>query len=89
MHLTSTKPNTTILWRSFWSLAFLLATFYTWAQPNTIIISEINADDQVELTNTGTETLPIGNYWLCDFPTYTQLGDLTVVCGDLDRKSVV
>ena len=47
-----------------------------------IVINEINDNDEVEITNTGDASLDISDYWLCDFPAYTQLGNLTIVCGD-------
>jgi hypothetical protein len=47
-----------------------------------IVINEINDNDEVEITNTGDENLDISGFWLCDFPTYTQIGNLDIVCGD-------
>ena len=54
------------------------------AQLATIQISEINANDQVELVNTGDEMINVSSLWLCDFPVYDQIGDLTIVCGDMN-----
>ena len=38
----------------------------------------------VELYNTGTAEVPAADYWLCNFPTYEQLGNLTVLAGTLN-----
>ena len=54
------------------------------AQIATIVVSEINSDNQVELTNTGNEMVDVSSLWLCDFPAYDQLSTLSVVCGSLN-----
>lgn len=79
------KPTKLTGWtfKGGWALAFLLTVAVLTAQPTTIVISEINDEDQVELTNTGDVTLSIGSYWLCNFPAYIQVNNLTVVCGSL------
>ena len=47
-----------------------------------IVINEINDNDEVEITNIGDASLDISEYWLCNFPSYTQFGDLEIICGD-------
>lgn len=51
-----------------------------------IVINEIRASDSnVELKNIGGSTVNVGTYWLCQFPTYNQLSNLSPsVCGDLN-----
>ena len=49
-----------------------------------VAISEITASGEVEIINTSNETIDLSNYWLCDRPSYEQLGNLTVSCGDLN-----
>ena len=51
--------------------------------PAVVIINEVIGDDKVELKNIGGETIDISTYWLCDFPSYDQLSNLTVDCGSL------
>ncbi len=46
-----------------------------------VVINEINGDDRVELKNIGGTSIDISNYWLCDFPAYGQLQNLTIDCG--------
>ena len=53
------------------------------AQSSGVIINEVNSNNQVELKNTGTDTLNIVNWWLCNFPTYERLSNLSIVCGSL------
>ena len=55
-----------------------------WSQLSTVAISEVNSNDQVELINTGAETVNVSSLWLCDFPAYAQVGNLTIVCGDIN-----
>jgi len=46
-----------------------------------IAINEINANDQIEIKNTGSMTVDISNYYLCNFPAYEQLMNLSITCG--------
>ncbi len=49
-----------------------------------IVINEINGNDRFEIKNTGTTTVDISNYWICDFPSYSVLSNLESECdGDL------
>ena len=64
-------------------LALLLVSLMTNLQAQ-VVINEIYPDGTLELKNTGTETVDISNYWLCDRPTYTRVGTLDVVSGDLN-----
>ena len=59
---------------------FCCSSFFVHAQ---VSINEIFAGGSFELQNTGTETIDISSYYICTFPTYTQLSDLTVECGSL------
>jgi hypothetical protein len=47
------------------------------------IINEILGNGFVELKNAGDAAIDISDYWLCDFPFYDQLKNLTIECGDL------
>ncbi|WP_435578102.1 T9SS type A sorting domain-containing protein [Gilvibacter sp.] len=64
-------------------LVLLLVSLMTNLQAQ-VVINEIYPDGTLELKNTGTETVDISNYWLCDRPTYTRVGTLDVVSGDLN-----
>ena len=55
----------------------------TTAMGGGIVINEINGNDQIEIANTGTTTVDISSYWICEFPTYRELSTLTIQCGDL------
>ncbi len=48
-----------------------------------IVINETDGDNIVQLKNIGTASLDISSYWLCNFPTYIKLSDLSID-GDLD-----
>ena len=37
-----------------------------------------------ELRNTGNSTVNLSNYWICDFPDYRRLDQLTIECGSLN-----
>ena len=45
------------------------------------MINELNASDQVEFKNVSDETVDISEYWICQFPSYDLLGNLSIVCG--------
>ncbi|MCH2197859.1 MAG: T9SS type A sorting domain-containing protein [Flavobacteriales bacterium] len=50
-----------------------------------IVINEFQPDlDQVEIKNLGMMEVPVGNYFLCSFPVYTEIEDMTIVSGDLN-----
>ncbi|WP_306643600.1 T9SS type A sorting domain-containing protein [Sanyastnella coralliicola] len=50
-----------------------------------IVINEFQPDlDQVEIKNLGMMEVPVGNYFLCSFPIYTEIEDMTIVSGDLN-----
>jgi len=61
-------------------LLSLLSYFQTTAQ---IVINEVDRNGTVELINNGSASVDISNYWLCNFPAYTQLSNLTLDCGSL------
>jgi hypothetical protein len=48
-----------------------------------VIINEVSNDGQVEIFNGTDEAIDVSNYWLCNFPTYTRLSNLTLECGSL------
>jgi hypothetical protein len=50
--------------------------------PANIVISEIDTNGEVEVSNIGGEPQDISSYWLCDFPQYEMIGNMTVICGD-------
>ena len=41
-----------------------------------IVINEILPNGTVELKNIGDEPIDISSYWLCNFPSYSQIGNL-------------
>ncbi|MGY5351052.1 T9SS type A sorting domain-containing protein [Wenyingzhuangia sp. IMCC45533] len=49
-----------------------------------IVINEIQYDgtDTVELKNSGSSSVDVSSYWLCNFPMYTQVSNLTIVSGN-------
>ena len=66
-HFTATETNTTVLEEVI---------------AGEIVINEILPDGgTVELKNIGDETVDISGYWLCNFPSYSQIGNLNFVCG--------
>ena len=62
------------------SLLFFLASTLT-AQ---VVISEVFSGGSFELRNTGNSSANISSYWICDFPDYRRLDQLTLECGSLD-----
>jgi len=62
----------------------LLITFgYTTANAQ-VVISEVFANGTFELRNTGSSTIDISQYWICDFPDYRRIDQLTIECGSLN-----
>ena len=66
-----------------WSIAFL-TYFGIFTAQSQVIISEVFDDASFEITNTGSSTVDISSYWICNFPSYTRLNNLTIACGDLN-----
>ncbi len=53
------------------------------AGPAIIVINEIIADGNlIEFKNIGGEAFDISTYWICQFPTYELIGNLTLNCGN-------
>ncbi|MFK7978407.1 MAG: spondin domain-containing protein, partial [Saprospiraceae bacterium] len=48
-----------------------------------VVISEVFEEGAFELRNTGTETIDISSYWICNRPAYVALSTLTIECGSL------
>ena len=48
-----------------------------------VIVNEVARDGRIELFNGTGAAVDVSDYWLCDFPAYTRLRDLTLECGDL------
>ena len=47
-----------------------------------VVINEIDfATKSVEIKNVGTTSVDVSNYWLCNFPSYSRVGVLTVSSG--------
>ena len=65
------------------TFTFLLLFGYTSTNAQ-VIISEVFANGTFELRNTGNSTVNVSNYWICDFPDYRRLDQLTLECGDLN-----
>ena len=76
--LLSFLKNTKMYW--LFGL-FLLNLNFAQAQ---VVISEVFGDGSFELRNTGTTTVDISSYWICDFPRYRPLNGLTIECGSLN-----
>lgn len=75
----------------FSTLLFVMLAFGLAPAHAQIRINEVsyNTDFQgstrwVELYNAGTAEVPAADYWLCNFPSYSRLGDLTVLDGNLN-----
>ncbi len=68
-------------WRLFCCLIFLLCFNLQSKAVGDIIINEITANGKVELKNVSASTIDISSYWLCNFPAYQQISNLTVDCG--------
>ena len=52
-----------------------------------VVISEVFPNGTFELENNGNATVDVSSYWICTFPSYTQLSDLSVECGDLSLEA--
>ena len=48
-----------------------------------IVINEVAADGMIELFNGTDSIIDVSSYWVCNFPAYTQISNMTVECGDL------
>ncbi|MEO1623966.1 MAG: T9SS type A sorting domain-containing protein [Bacteroidota bacterium] len=68
-------------------LAYGLVLFaLTSARPlqGQVVINEVFPTSFVELKNIGSDSVDVSSYWLCNFPSYAQIGELRVDCGDLN-----
>ena len=66
----------------FWLLCLGLFAF---SSANAqVIISEVYDDNSFELSNTGSDTVDLSTYWICNFPNYKQLNAITIECGNLN-----
>ena len=65
------------------ALTLILAFGHTTTNAQ-VVISEIFADGVFELTNTGSSTVDLSPYWICDFPDYRRLNGLDIQCGSLN-----
>ena len=61
----------------------LLLTLSSFSLNAQVVINEIFPGGTVELLNTGTSTVDVSSYWLCDFPAYEQLSNSNIQCGEL------
>ncbi len=52
-----------------------------------IEISEVSSDGVVELVNTGSATMDVSDYWLCNRPLYSRMSTLTLECGELSLEA--
>jgi len=82
------NPDKTGAWHTKLKRLFVLAlffSFFSFAQSNAqIVINEFSSNGTVEVKNLGTSSVDISNYWLCNFPAYTQFVNLTLECGNLN-----
>ncbi|MFK8103858.1 MAG: T9SS type A sorting domain-containing protein [Saprospiraceae bacterium] len=65
--------------KKFTLLLFLVGM--TSLLPAQVIINEILTNGEIELKNTGNAMVDVSNYWFCDWPSYAQVGNQTVICG--------
>ena len=63
----------------------LFCTIYT--STAQVVISEIFPNGTFELKNNGNSTTDLSSYWICTFPSYTQLSNLGLECGSLNLAS--
>jgi len=47
-----------------------------------IIINEIVPPERIELKNIGTVPVDVSGYWICNFPSYSQIATLNLQCGN-------
>jgi hypothetical protein len=50
---------------------------------NNVVINEVTVDGRVEIFNGTNEPVNIAPYWLCNFPDYQPITEMTVECGEL------
>ena len=69
-----------MLKRTFTLSLFMLISYWGFAQ---VVINEFLVDaNTVELKNLGTEEVDVSGYFLCSFPAYSQIGNLTLFGDD-------
>ncbi len=70
---------------SFCKLLMVFATLlFVHQSYGQIQISEISDNSYIEVVNSGTNTIDVSNYWLCNRPAYSRFNTLTVECGQLN-----
>jgi len=62
-------------------MAFVLLSQFGYSQ---IQIVEISDNGYVEMINSGSSTVDVSDYWLCNRPAYDRFSSLTLECGQLN-----
>ncbi len=70
-----------LFFKQLMAVAFLLLAQISYSQ---IQIVEISDDGYVEMINSGSSTVDVSNYWLCNRPAYDRFSSLTIECGQLN-----
>ncbi len=52
-----------------------------------VVINEVFPNGTVELKNIGTTTVDVSSYWLCDFPSYQQISNSNIQCGNMSMAA--
>ncbi len=95
LNLTTTLRSPLIIWRRQAGLACALllqvlalstpmlaagtAVPAVDVQLENVIINEVGVDGRIELYNGTAAAVDVSNYWLCNFPAYSRIGDATSI----------
>ena len=86
-HFVIIKLNLALINYTLMQIKTLLTTILTIAvlgAHSQVVINEFQpGTDQVEIKNTGDTEISVANFFLCSFPVYNELNELTIESGDL------
>ena len=73
--------------KSKWMLIPLIYSLFITTTFAQVVISEVYPNGTFELQNNGNASANLSGYWICNFPSYAQLSNLTVECGSLNLEA--
>ena len=59
----------------------VIGMLYSYLSTAQLAINELSTTGEIEIINTSNDVIDVSSFWLCDRPSYEQIGNLDVVCG--------
>ncbi|MFK7936667.1 MAG: hypothetical protein AB8G22_24350, partial [Saprospiraceae bacterium] len=77
------SPTVASTQRQFWLFLLLFVSSFPVSVSAQVVINEVLPGGTVELLNTGSTTVDVSSYWLCDFPAYQRISNSDLDCGNM------